>query len=131
LTSQYCTISVRNRILLLSVFNRHKWITDQAGSPEVLNDIFGVQLFEFFYLSAQLSFLLFQWQTLTFFFFFFPYHVFLLDSVMCMMTCMPSVHKLKISLTQSRKLKIKMHKHAYTIRYRILSSISLPMDQVI
>lgn len=69
MTSQYCTISVRNRILLLSVFNRHKWITDQAGSPEVLNDIFGVQLFEFFYLSAQLSFLLFQWQTLTFFFF--------------------------------------------------------------
>jgi hypothetical protein len=52
------------------VFNRHTWITDQAGSPEVLNDIFGVQLFEFFYLSVQLSFLLFQWQTVTFFFFF-------------------------------------------------------------
>ena len=52
------------------MFNRHKWITDQAGSPEVLNDIFGVQLFEFFYLSVQLSFLLFQWQTVTFFFFF-------------------------------------------------------------
>jgi uncharacterized membrane protein len=51
------------------VFNRHTWITDQAGSPEVLNDIFGVQLFEFFYLSVQLSFLLFQWQTVTFFFF--------------------------------------------------------------
>lgn len=70
MTSQYCTISVRNKILLLSVFNRHTWITDQAGSPEVLNDIFGVQLFEFFYLSVQLSFLLFQWQTVTFFFFF-------------------------------------------------------------
>lgn len=69
MTSQYCTISVRDKILLLSVFNRHKWITDQAGSPEVLNDIFGVKLFEFFYLSVQLSFLLFQWQTLTFFFF--------------------------------------------------------------
>ena len=52
------------------MFNRHTWITDQAGSPEVLNDIFGVQLFEFFYLSVQLSFLLFQWQTVTFFFFF-------------------------------------------------------------